>query len=50
MWMESMSLKDEKNYMSELTALKRNRSKVADISQMEDKIANLRAGKEKNMA
>merc|ERR1712139_747304 len=44
MWTESCSLKDEKSYMAELEELKKNRTKVAEVNQLEDKLQNFKSG------
>merc|ERR1712072_622233 len=44
LWTESISLKDEKNYMAEIKELKKNRPKVSQVSQMQDKVSNFDAG------
>jgi len=43
LWTESISLKEEKKFLQEITELKRNRPKVSQVQSMED---NLRSGPE----
>merc|ERR1711881_184657 len=44
LWTESVSLKDEKNYLAEIKELKKNKPKVSQVSQMQDKVSNFDAG------
>merc|ERR1711988_1441640 len=41
---ETISLKQEKDYMNEMKELKKNKPKLSQLSQMQDKLANLDAG------
>jgi uncharacterized coiled-coil DUF342 family protein len=44
LWTESLSLKDEKNYLAEIKELKKNKPMVSQVSQMEDKLAGFDSG------
>merc|ERR1719183_2034285 len=44
LWTESISLKDEKNYLAEIKELKKNKPMVSQVSQMEDKLAGFDSG------
>jgi len=43
MWTESLKLKDEKAIVAELQMLKKNKSKVSDVSQKEAELSNFKA-------
>jgi len=42
LWTESHSLKDEKNYIAEIKELKKNKPKVSQVSQMENKLQDFK--------
>jgi len=42
MWTESVSLKDEKNYINEIKELKKNKPKVSQVTQMEGKLQDFK--------
>jgi len=43
MWTESVSLKEEKNYLAEIKELKKNKPKVSQVSQMENKLQEFKS-------
>merc|ERR1719272_1930649 len=45
---ESLSLKEEKNYMVEIKELRKNKPKLAALGQMQDKMSNFDAGTDLN--
>merc|ERR1719482_2151638 len=42
MWTESVSLKQEKDYLAEIKELKKNKPKVSQVSQLESKLEDFK--------
>merc|ERR1712100_571962 len=42
LWTESLSLKDEKNFLAEIKELKKNKPKVSQVSQLENKLQDFK--------